>query len=354
MAGGTGGHVFPALAVADELRLRGIPVVWLGTKAGIESRLVPQAGYPIEWMIITGLRGKNTVTLLLAPVRLVMACWQALVVLARRKPCVVLGMGGFASGPGGLMAWLTRKPLVVHEQNAIPGLTNKILAKLASVVLQAFPAVFKQAITTGNPVRQSICDIKKPELRDAQRRNEQQGNLRLLVIGGSLGAVKLNEIVPQALAEITGSSRPQVIHQTGMKNIESAKNAYSDAGVDARVEAFIDDMSSVYEWADLVICRAGAMTVFELAAAGIASILVPYPHAVDDHQTHNAYYLEQAGAAIIKQQDELSASWLADVINDFSADRKKLLDMAVAARKLAIPGSAKTIADVCLSAGGIA
>jgi UDP-N-acetylglucosamine--N-acetylmuramyl-(pentapeptide) pyrophosphoryl-undecaprenol N-acetylglucosamine transferase len=353
MAGGTGGHVFPALAVADELRLRGIPVVWLGTKAGIESRLVPQAGYPIEWMSITGLRGKNTATLLLAPIRLVIACWQALLVLSKRKPCVVLGMGGFASGPGGLVAWLTRKPLIVHEQNAIPGLTNKILARLASVVLQAFPGVFKRAITTGNPVRQSICDIKKPEERYILDRAQHQSNLRLLVIGGSLGAVKLNEVVPLALAEIDSSFRPQIIHQTGLKNIESAKIAYSDAGVDARVEAFIDDMSSVYEWADLVICRAGAMTVFELAAAGIASILVPYPHAVDDHQTHNAHYLKAAGAAIIRQQDDLTASWLVEVINDFSANREKLLDMAVAARKLAIPGSAKTIADVCLSAGGI-
>jgi len=356
MAGGTGGHVFPALAVADELRSRGIPVVWLGTKTGIESRLVPQAGYPIEWMSITGLRGKNTLTLLLAPVRIAMACWQALRVLLRRKPCAVLGMGGFASGPGGLMAWLIRKPLLVHEQNAIAGMTNKILARFADVVLQAFPAVFKHAKTTGNPVRQSICEIKDPESRFSQRvaqQHSQQQKLRLLVIGGSLGAVKLNEIVPLALTKINKDERPEVIHQTGLKNIESAKTAYSDAGVDAKVEAFIDDMPAVYEWADLVICRAGAMTVFELAAAGIASILVPYPYAVDDHQTHNAYYLEKTGAAIIKQQDELSTDWLVDVINDFSRNRKKLLDMAVAARKLAIPGSAKTIADACLTAGGI-
>jgi UDP-N-acetylglucosamine--N-acetylmuramyl-(pentapeptide) pyrophosphoryl-undecaprenol N-acetylglucosamine transferase len=354
MAGGTGGHVFPALAVADELRLRGIPVVWLGTRAGIESRLVPQAGYPIEWMSISGLRGKNTITLLLAPVRLVMACWQALAVLLRRKPCVVLGMGGFASGPGGLMAWLTRKPLVVHEQNAIPGLTNKVLAKLATVVLQAFPGVFTRAMTTGNPVRQAICEIKDPQSRAAERQGQQQGNLRVLVIGGSLGAVKLNEMIPQALSKIDKAQRPEVVHQTGLKNIESAKNLYKDAGVDARVEAFIDDMPAVYEWADLVICRAGAMTVFELAAAGVASILIPYPYAVDDHQTHNAYYLERAGAAIIRQQDELALDWIVDVINDFSANREKLLAMAVAARKLAIPGSAKTIADACLSAGGIA
>ena len=349
MAGGTGGHVFPALAVADELRMRGIPVIWLGTKAGIESRLVPQAGYPIEWMSISGLRGKNTLTLILAPLRLLVACWQALAVLLKRKPCAVLGMGGFASGPGGLMAWLIRKPLLVHEQNAIPGLTNKVLARLATVVLQAFPAVFKQAVTTGNPVRKSICEIAKPEDRYAQR----QGNLHLLVIGGSLGAVKLNEIIPQALAKIDRDKRPQVIHQTGLNNIESAKTIYSDAGVDAKVEAFIDDMPAVYEWADLVICRSGAMTVFELAAAGVASILVPYPYAVDDHQTQNARYLEAAEAAIIKQQDALSADWVAEVIEDFSVNRKKLLDMAVAARKLAMPDSAKTIADACSSAGGM-
>ncbi len=350
MAGGTGGHVFPALAVADELRSRGVPVVWLGTRAGIESRLVPQAGYPIEWMSITGLRGKNTLTLLLAPVRIAMACWQALAVLLRRKPCAVLGMGGFASGPGGLMAWLIRKPLLVHEQNAIAGLTNKVLASFASVVLQAFPGVFNNAKTTGNPVRQSICEIKEPESRFVG----QQKKLRLLVIGGSLGAVKLNEIIPLALTEINSDERPEVIHQTGLKNIESAKASYHDAGVEAKVEAFIDDMPAVYEWADLVICRAGAMTVFELAAAGIASILVPYPHAVDDHQTFNALYLEKTGAAIIKQQDELTTDWLVEVINDFTANRKKLLDMAVAARKLAIPGSAKTIADACLIAGGVA
>jgi UDP-N-acetylglucosamine--N-acetylmuramyl-(pentapeptide) pyrophosphoryl-undecaprenol N-acetylglucosamine transferase len=353
MAGGTGGHVFPALAVADELRSRGIPVVWLGTKAGIESRLVPQAGYPIEWMSITGLRGKNTLTLLFAPVRITMACWQALAVLLRRKPCAVLGMGGFASGPGGLMAWLIRKPLLVHEQNAIAGLTNKILARFASVVLQAFPGVFKNAETTGNPVRQSICEIKNPQQRFSQRVTAQLGKLRILVIGGSLGAVKLNEIIPLALAEINQDERPEIIHQTGLKNIESARTSYSAAGVEAKVEAFIDDMPAVYEWADLVICRAGAMTVFELAAAGVASILVPYPYAVDDHQTHNAYYLEKTGAAIIRQQDELSTDWLVEVINDFSANREKLLDMAVAARKLAIPGSAKTIANACLSAGGI-
>jgi UDP-N-acetylglucosamine--N-acetylmuramyl-(pentapeptide) pyrophosphoryl-undecaprenol N-acetylglucosamine transferase len=324
----------------------------LGTKAGIESRLVPQAGYPIEWMSITGLRGKNTLTLLLAPVRIVMACWQALRVLLRRRPCAVLGMGGFASGPGGLMAWLIRKPLLVHEQNAIAGMTNKILSRFASVVLQAFPGVFKNAKTTGNPVRQSICELTAPSERFAQR--DVKNKLRLLVIGGSLGAVKLNEIIPQSLATIAVADRPEVIHQTGVKNIDAARDLYRSTDVDAKVEAFIDDMPAAYEWADLVICRSGAMTVFELAAAGVASVLVPYPYAVDDHQTGNARYLESAGAAIVRQQDELTTDWLVAVINDFSANRNKLLEMAVAARKLAIPGSAKTIADECQMAGGIA
>lgn len=352
MAGGTGGHVFPALAVADELRLRGVPVVWLGTRNGIESRLVPQAGYPIEWMSISGLRGKKTITLLLAPFRLVMACWQATQVILRRKPCAVLGMGGFASGPGGLMAWLLRKPLLVHEQNAIPGLTNKILARLARVVLQAFPTVFRNAVTTGNPVRQSICDIEAPEIRLRDRVTEAASAepLRILVIGGSLGAVKLNEIIPQAVSRIDSARRPQIIHQTGLKNIDSARALYENAGVDAKVEAFIDDMPSVYRWADLVICRSGAMTVFELAAVGVASILIPYPHAVDDHQTHNARYLQDAGAAIIRQQSELDSEWLVGVIDEFSQNREKLLAMAVAARRLSIPGAASTIADACLEA----
>ncbi len=383
MAGGTGGHVFPALAVADELRLRGIPVVWLGTKTGIESRLVPQAGYPIEWMSITGLRGKNILTLLVAPIRLVVACWQALRVLLRRKPCVVLGMGGFASGPGGIMAWLIRKPLLVHEQNAIAGLTNKILSRFATTVLQAFPGVFEQAVTTGNPVRQSICDMDEPltrledRLMQRQKTSEQQASeqksqaqkLRVLVIGGSLGAVRLNQLIPQALARMDVESRPEVIHQTGEKNFTSAVTFYADANITIndgvnnevndkakggiKVEAFIDDMSVVYQWADLVICRSGAMTVFELAAAGVASVLIPYPHAVDDHQTQNALYLEHAGAAIIKQQHELTADEIVELLTDFSVNREKLKEMAVAARKLAIPNSAKTIADACLSAGGI-
>ena len=363
MAGGTGGHVFPALAVADELKLRGVPVVWLGTRAGIESRLVPEEGYPIEWMSITGLRGKNKLTLLFAPLRITMACWQALIVLLKIKPRAVLGMGGFASGPGGIMAWLLQKPLIVHEQNAIAGLTNRILARFADVVLQAFPAVFDSGVTTGNPVRRSICELAAPEIRrqaqdtaidkveDEKGVTADDARLHLLVIGGSLGAVKLNEIIPQSLSKLDMAERPEVIHQTGLKNIETAQSIYREAGVEAKVEAFIDDMSAAYAWADLVICRSGAMTVFELAAAGVASILVPYPHAVDDHQTSNALYLEQSGAAIVRQQDSLSITWLVEAIRDFTANRNKLLDMAIAARMLAIPDSAKIIAEACLATG---
>jgi len=350
MAGGTGGHVFPALAVADELRQRGIPVVWLGTRAGIEARLVPAAGYPIEWLSVSGLRGKKMATLLLAPLKLLQACWQAFAVIRRNKPCAVLGMGGFASGPGGLVAWLTRKPLLIHEQNAIPGLTNKLLAKVAGIVMQAFPSAFgNKAKTLGNPVRESICNLPLPK----DRLLSHQGRLRVLVVGGSLGAVKLNEVIPQALNKISADARPEVIHQTGLKNLDTAKAVYQQNNVEAQVDAFIDDMAKAYDWADLVICRSGAMTVFELAAAGVASILVPYPHAVDDHQTANAMYLQESGAAIIKQQSELDSEWLANKLNELMQNRERLLQMANAARALAIPASAKQIADLCLDAGEI-
>ncbi len=350
MAGGTGGHVFPALAVADELRQRGVPVVWLGTHAGIEARLVPEAGYPIEWLSITGVRGKKIIPLLLAPLKITQACWQALCVIRRCKPCAVLGMGGFVSGPGGLMAWLSRKPLLIHEQNAIPGLTNRLLARLADSVLQAFPgALGHKAKTLGNPVRRSICDLPPPE----ERLPQCHAALHLLVIGGSLGALKLNQLVPQALAGIDEKMRPEVWHQTGLKHVDVTSEQYRQGGIEAQVEAFIDNMATAYAWADLVICRAGAMTVFELAAAGVASILVPYPYAVDDHQTANAMYLHHAGAAIIKQQQDIDSHWLANTVIDFTQHRERLLQMAKAARTLAVPDSAKRISALCLSAGGI-
>lgn len=351
MAGGTGGHVFPALAVADVLRAQGIPVIWLGTRAGIEARLVPQAGYPIEWLSITGLRGKNLQTLVLAPFRLALACWQAQRVLRRRRPCAVLGMGGFASGPGGLMSWLLRIPLLIHEQNAIAGMTNRWLARLASQVLQAFPETFgDSAETVGNPVRRDIVDLPPPR----QRLQSHTGALRLLVVGGSLGAVRLNEIVPEALALMDEQARPEVRHQAGAKNLESARARYASRRVEARVEAFIDDMPAAYDWADLVLCRAGAMTVYEIAAAGIASILVPYPFAVDDHQSANAAYLESAGAAIVRQQSVLEAAWLRDRLIELTQNRERLVTMAEKARSMARPSAAMNVAQRCLQAGGIA
>ena len=351
MAGGTGGHVFPALAVADELRARGVPVVWLGTQKGIEARVVQKAGFQIEWLSITGLRGKSAATLLLAPVRLVIACSQAFKVLWQRKPCAVLGMGGFTAGPGGLMAWLMRKPLVIHEQNAVAGLTNRILARLAAQVLEAFPKTFKRNTqTVGNPVRADIQQLSEPR----SRLSSHDGALRVLVIGGSLGAVRLNEVVPEAIARIAADARPEIWHQTGLANLESAQQGYKDHGVQARVEAFIDDMAEAYSWADLVICRAGAMTVFELAAAGIGSILIPYPYAVDDHQTANASYLVDAGAAIVKQQSELSSEWLGDTVLKLTQQRDRLLNMAEAARSMAKPDAAVQVADCCMQAGGLA
>jgi len=351
MAGGTGGHVFPALAVADELRARGVPVVWLGTRSGIEARVVKQAGYQIEWLSITGLRGKNAATLLLAPFRLLIACAQAFRVLWQRKPGAVLGMGGFAAGPGGLMAWLMRRPLIIHEQNAVAGLTNRILAHLASEVLEAFPHTFnKKVLAVGNPVRKEIQQLPDPQLRIGEHENA----LRVLVIGGSLGAQRLNEIVPEAISHIVADERPDIYHQTGLTKLEMAREHYQRHGVDARIDAFIDDMAAAYGWADLVICRAGAMTVFELAAAGVGSILIPYPHAVDDHQTANAEYLVDAGAAIVKQQHEFTSEWLSNTITRMTEQRDTLLKMATAARSMAKPDAASEVADCCMQAGGLA
>jgi len=350
MAGGTGGHVFPALAVADELRARGVPVIWLGTQAGIEARLVPQAGYPIEWLSISGWRGKGIVNTLLAPARLLVACYQALLVLLKRKPCAVLGMGGFASGPGGLMAWLLRKPLLIHEQNAVAGLTNRLLSIVASEVMEAFPgALGKNAHYVGNPVRKDIIDLPTPEKRLASH----DGALRVLVIGGSLGAVRLNELVPEAVSKIEPAARPEVWHQTGLKNHGDAQALYEKFNVEARVDAFVDDMAAAYAWADLVICRAGAMTVFELAAAGVASILVPYPHAVDDHQTMNAEYLERVGAAIVRQQNDMDAEWLKLTMIELMQHRDRILSMAKSARSQAKPNASNEVAERCMLVGGL-
>ncbi|MDH3452247.1 MAG: undecaprenyldiphospho-muramoylpentapeptide beta-N-acetylglucosaminyltransferase, partial [Gammaproteobacteria bacterium] len=280
MAGGTGGHVFPALAVAQELSARDVPVVWLGTRRGLEAEVVPASGVPIEWLSIVGLRGKGWSTTLLFPLRLAHALLQAWRIFVRLDPCVALGMGGFVSGPGGLAAWLRRVPLVIHEQNAIPGLTNRVLAHVATRTLEAVPHTFRRAVravVTGNPVRDEIARIAAPE----QRLSQRDGELRVLVFGGSSGAAALNDVLPAACAELPDAS-VQIWHQVGrVAAVDAIRARYRDIAVDARVERFITDMSAAYAWADLVICRAGAITVAELAIAGVASVLVPYPYAVD-------------------------------------------------------------------------
>lgn len=348
MAGGTGGHVFPALAVAEQMREQGITVHWLGTRAGLEARLIPQAGFSIDYISIKGLRGKNVLSWLLAPVRILIALTQAIQVCLRLKPNVVLGMGGFVTGPGGLASWLLRKPLVVHEQNAIPGMTNRWLAKLAARVLEAFPHSFiprGNVIYTGNPVRASILNIAKPEQRYAER----DGAIRVLIIGGSLGAQALNECVPRAIAMLDENSRPQVWHQTGRGKLDATQQEYNTHQVDARLVEFIDDMDAAYAWADLLICRAGAMTVSEISNIGIASILVPYPFAVDDHQTANARYLSKAGSAILIQQVDLSAQRLADELHTLiEGGRRLLLDMADKALGLARPHATEDVISHCL------
>lgn len=347
MAGGTGGHVYPALAVADELKQRGIPVVWMGTHKGIEARLVPQAGIEIEWMSMNGIRGKGVLTLLTAPFKIAIACYQALKIILKIKPRVVLGMGGFVSAPGGVMSRVARVPLLIHEQNAVPGMSNKLLAKLATKVMQAFPGSFKSdAEHVGNPVRSSISEIASPEKRFAGH----EGKLRLLVFGGSLGAARLNEIVPQACAKLANELELEIKHQTGPGNFEQTRQNYAELNIAANVLEYIEEMSEAYDWADLVICRAGAMTVSELAAAGVASILVPYPYAVDDHQTANAKYLSDQDAAILIQQQDLTVDCLAEQLSRI--DRQTALDMAKRARQLGRPESTRQVAEACIRVGG--
>lgn len=351
MAGGTGGHVFPALAVADTLKKHGVPVVWLGTKKGIEARVVVDAGYDIRWLSVSGLRGKGRLSLLIAPFKLLRACWQAFRIIIELKPVAVLGMGGFVSGPGGLMAYVCRKPLLVHEQNAIPGMTNSLLAKIADVVMESFPASFKnnsRVRLIGNPVRKGITEIRNPRERLANRKNE----INILVVGGSLGAAVLNNTVPEMKSLMHESIDINIWHQTGNKNFDDTLKMYKNFNVEARVDAFIENMAEAYDWADVVICRAGAMTVSELAMAGVASILVPYPYAVDDHQTANAMYLVASDAAILISQNELTALHLKEVV--VSLNRDKILQMSEAARQCAIAQAAEKVALLCMKTGGLA
>ncbi len=349
-AGGTGGHVFPALAVARALRERGVSVVWLGTAGGMEARLVPANGFAIEWVRVAGIRGKGAGAWLLAPFRLARAVADAIGVMRRRRPGVVLGAGGFVSGPGGIAAWLLRIPLLIHEQNAVAGLTNRWLARLAREVLEAFPGSFGpgvQARCIGNPVRADIAAIAPPGERLAGR----TGRARLLVIGGSQGARRLNELVPAAVARLAPPLRPEILHQTGARHLEATRAAYARAGVDATIRAFIDDMADAYAWADFAICRAGALTIAELQAAGLGAILVPFPAAVDDHQTRNAEFLVRAGAAVLAPEASLDAQGLSNSIAALSADPARRRRMAEAARAGSVTAAAATLADLCIAAG---
>jgi UDP-N-acetylglucosamine--N-acetylmuramyl-(pentapeptide) pyrophosphoryl-undecaprenol N-acetylglucosamine transferase len=345
MAGGTGGHVFPALAVAKYLRDAGHQVSWLGTKKGIEARVVPEAGFPIDWLSVTGLRGKGILSLVLAPFMLFKACWQASRIIRQRKPDVVLGLGGFASGPGGLMSWVHGKPLVIHEQNRVPGTTNRLLKKLAKRVLEAFPNSFEKqvnAIFTGNPLRKELLE----DLKDIAESN--RSGMHVLVVGGSLGASVLNEIVPSALKILQDDVSLEVIHQAGEATIDIAISKYKEAGVSADIRPFIDDMQEAYQWADVVICRSGAMTVSELAMMGLPSILVPLPHAIDDHQTKNAKYLSEGGAAVLIPQPQLTAEALSDVLKSILSNQEKLSSMQQKARSLAKPEATELVANTCL------
>ncbi len=349
MAGGTGGHVFPALAVAQCLRESGEQIIWLGTRAGIEARVVPAASFAIEWLNVQGLRGKGMATLLLAPFRLMRACWQALRILRRTRPKAVLGMGGFVAGPGGLMARLLNIPLFLHEQNSVVGLTNKILSRFAAGIYVAFPQAaeaLEHSECIGNPVRAELTRLEDPAKRLQARVDKP---LQLLVIGGSLGAAALNRILPQAIACLEPEQRPRVRHQCGEKHLQACQQNYRDAKVEAEVVSFIDDMSDAYAWADLVVCRSGALTIAELTAVGLGSLLIPFPYAVDDHQYHNARFLEQHDAAQILQEAGLGAETLALKLKFFQQNRALLVEMAVNAHGQFQADAAEHVASAILA-----
>lgn len=345
MAGGTGGHVFPALAVAHYLADQGVQIHWLGTRAGIEADLVPRHGFAITYLDVSGVRGQGIKRLLAAPFKLLRAVVKAVQVMRDVNADCVIGLGGYVTGPGGVAAKLSGRRLVIHEQNAVAGFTNKMLAKIADKILVAFPGALPasgRVQWVGNPVRVDIAALPAPEARYAGH----VGAVRVLVLGGSQGAVALNELVPEALALLPPAQRPEIRHQAGKKNIDKAIAKYQSLGLKAEVLPFIDDMRAAYDWADLVVCRSGALTVSEIAAAGVASLLIPFPFAVDDHQTANARFLSDAGAALLFQQSALTAQNLAATLSDV-LQRDRLLHMATIARSLAKPESTALVAAEC-------
>ncbi len=343
MAGGTGGHIYPALACAEKFLEKGMDVEWIGSAGGMEERIVPQHDIPLHTLSIKGVRGKGVMGLALAPLRIAHSVGQALAILRRSKPDLVLGMGGFVAGPGGVAAKLLRIPVVVHEQNAVGGTTNTLLSKVANVTLQAFDGALPNGLTVGNPVRGAILKqmTRKP-------REDNARPLRLLVVGGSLGAKAINDLVPELLANWSMDVRLDVWHQTGARNIEAVQASYSALQVEARVDAYIEDMNQAYYWADVVLCRAGAMTVSELAIAGLPSILVPYPHAIDDHQTKNAQVLESVGAAFLVPQPKLTLNELTNILTSCVTEQDKLMKMAEQAKTVAQPEATQTVVSHCI------
>jgi UDP-N-acetylglucosamine--N-acetylmuramyl-(pentapeptide) pyrophosphoryl-undecaprenol N-acetylglucosamine transferase len=359
MAGGTGGHVFPALAVADELKHQGYDIHWLGTAAGIEADLVPKSGYPLHCINVTGLRGKGKLALLTAPWKILKAIFQALQIIRIVRPSAVLGLGGFATGPGGIAAKLLGVPLLIHEQNAFPGMTNRLLKPLANIVMQAFPNTFKgsknlaRLFTTGNPVRENIVASGRNIKVKNDGKNEP---LNVLVVGGSLGAVALNNAVVETLFLMVNegllpnaikNDLPSIWHQVGKRNIDTIQKVYAEKGLEgkAKVVAFIDDMAAAYDWADIVVCRSGALTVSEIACAGKAAIFIPFPSAVDDHQTANAQILVNAGAAEIKQQKDLTAEWLAERWKNYADNPEKIIHMSIAALGVSIANATQVVTE---------
>lgn len=348
LAGGTGGHVFPALAVANELRNRGVPIIWVGTKKGIESRVVPEADFSLTIMSVQGLRGKGFIQYIRAPLIIVKALYEGLSIVLKHKPCALLGMGGFVAGPCSLVGVLLRKPLIIHEQNAIVGLTNRILAPLSRIMFTGFPIKYKKQKIEycGNPVRSQLLAMERPETRLSGRGVTK----RLLIVGGSQGAASLNKFIPQAVAIISSSIQVEVWHQTGVNRQEATRDSYLANNLDVKVEEFIDDIDQAYAWADLIVCRSGAITLAEIAAVGLGSVLVPYPYAVDDHQTANAQSYVEAGAAELISEAEMSADKLASILSRLLCDSTSLINMACAANKLVRGNASKRVADECMNA----
>jgi len=353
MAGGTGGHVYPAIAVADLLKNNGFNIIWLGNKNSFEAEVVPKAGFNIEYITISGFRGKKITSLLSMPFKLMKSVYQAMKILRRYKPVSVLGMGGYVSGPGAVACKLLNIPLIIHEQNSIPGFTNRILSRIATVVLVAFPNAFSNKINTvytGNPVRDSISSLPEPNIRFANR----SGNIKLLILGGSLGAKYLNENIPLSISLLSDGQEFDIWHQAGKGKLQDTITLYKQNDIKAKVVEFIVNMDDAYLWADIVVCRAGAMTVSELSNAGLASILIPFPYAVDDHQTHNADFLVSANAAIMAQQSEMSVSYLSQLLSDIIIKgRSYLLTMANNAYALAKPDATTRVAQICIEAANV-